>query len=151
MVRKRPCAICRRWFQPHPRAGDRQRVCGAGECQLERHRRACEAWRRENPDYDRDARLREVLRRKPSNGAADPLLEVDWDRARDAVGLEAAVLIEETGKVLRDWARDAVIAQGHVITKNPADMPAMGRETASAGAPASSRAPAARWSSRSPS
>lgn len=118
MVRKRPCAICRRWFQPHPRAGDRQRVCGESDCQRERHRRACEAWHRANPDYDRDARLREVLRRKPSDGAAaaDPLLEVDWDRARDAVGLEAAILIEETGRVLRDWARDAVIAQGRVIT-----------------------------------
>lgn len=58
---------------------------------------------------------------------ADPLLEVDWNRARDAVGLETAVLIEETGKVLRDWARDAVNAQGAKITgefhRHPRDGP----------------------------
>jgi hypothetical protein len=29
MAKKRPCGICRRWFEPHPRAGDRQTVCCA--------------------------------------------------------------------------------------------------------------------------
>ena len=33
MLRKRPCRICRRWFQPHARAGERQRVCSEAACQ----------------------------------------------------------------------------------------------------------------------
>lgn len=43
--------------------------------------------------------------------AGDPLAGVDWEAARDVVGLEAAVLIEESGKVLVNWARDAVVGQ----------------------------------------
>jgi alkylation response protein AidB-like acyl-CoA dehydrogenase len=57
MTRKRPCQICRKWFQPHSRAGPRQRACGAEPCQQERHRRACEQWRERHPDYDREERF----------------------------------------------------------------------------------------------
>lgn len=54
-VRKeRPCSICRRWFLPDARAGDRQRACEREECQRERHRRADRRWRAANRDYDRD-------------------------------------------------------------------------------------------------
>ena len=35
---------------------------------------------------------------------------------RDAVGPELAVIIEETGEVVGDWVRDAVIGQGLGIT-----------------------------------
>ena len=116
MTRKRPCRICRKWFTPNPRAAGRQHVCSERHCQSERHRRACEAWRGRNPDYDREDRLRRRLLRKeePKTGsalAADPLRGIDWAAARDAVGLQVAVTIEETGRVLHGWARDAVSAQ----------------------------------------
>ena len=116
MARKRPCRICRKWFTPHPRAGKRQRVCSETRCQSERHRRACEGWRGRNPDYDREDRLRRRLIRteelKTSAGlSADPLRRIDWAAARDAVGLQVAVTIEETGRVLYGWARDAVSVQ----------------------------------------
>ena len=114
MRRKRPCRICRRWFLPHPRAGKRQRVCDQPECQRERHRRACVAWHEENPNYDREDRLRRRLAADggaPAAAQSDPMTGVDWEAARDVVGLEAAVLIEESGKVLVNWARDAVVGQ----------------------------------------
>jgi len=116
MARKRPCRICRKWFAPHPRAGDRQRACGAASCQSERHRRACEAWRRREPDYDREDRLRRRLVRQqetnsPGGGLADPLCRLDWSAARDAVGLQVAVTIEEAARVVHQWARDAVRRQ----------------------------------------
>ena len=119
MSRTRPCRICRRWFVPHPRAGDRQRTCSKPDCQQERHRRACQAWRRRHPDYDREDRLRRRLRQetpaaRSSSTPADPLQEIDWWVARDAVGLQVVAVIEETGQVLRDWARDAVAAQAVV-------------------------------------
>jgi hypothetical protein len=113
MVHKRPCRICGKWFLPHPRAGDRQHVCGESSCQRERHRRACAGWRRREPDYDREDRLRRRLVRAPEPGdagglLADPLCRVDWLAARDAVGLQVAVTIEESVRVLHQWARDAV-------------------------------------------
>jgi hypothetical protein len=111
MVRKRPCRVCRRWFWPHPRAGDRQRTCSLPDCQRERHRRACASWRRRHPDYDREDRLRRRLQVPARAMAAAPLRGIDWSAARDAVGLQVAVVIEETGEVLQRWARDAVSAQ----------------------------------------
>jgi hypothetical protein len=111
MARKRPCRICRRWFAPHPRVGDRQRTCSSADCQRERHRRACTAWRRRHPDYDREDRLRRRLRIPAKATAGAPLRGIDWSAARDAVGLQVAVTIEETGQVLQEWARDAVSVQ----------------------------------------
>jgi len=92
MARKRPCRICRKWFSPQPRAGDRQHICSDPGCQTERHRRACASWRRRHPDYDREDRLRRRLlrgvRSPPGPLTADPLRRIDWKVARDAVGLE---------------------------------------------------------------
>lgn len=124
MARTRPCRICRKWFVPHPRAGGRQRVCGQPECQRERHRRACEAWRSRHADYDREDRLRRRLVRQEGNSKAvaplrrDPLGGIDWAVARTAVGLQVAVTIEEAGRVLHGWARDAVCSQVVVFQRD---------------------------------
>lgn len=117
MRRTRPCRICGKWFRVHPRVGIRQHVCSAVACQRERHRRACLAWHRRNPGYDREGRLQRRLRRPPpsratpSSSRISPMRQLDWLVARDVVGLEVAVVVEESAKVLCDWARDAVIAQ----------------------------------------
>ena len=123
MVRKRPCGVCRRWFMPHRRVGERQQYCGDPACQRERHRRACKTWRDQNPDYDREDRLRRKLRARPDGPVAeteaglttDPQRRLDWSAARDAVGLETAVIIEESGQVLVDWVRDAVGMEVRVL------------------------------------
>ncbi len=117
MVRKRPCRICRRWFRPDPRAGDRQRACGASECQAERRRRSVSAWRARHPDYDREDRLRRRLQNEAAAAAGvDPMSGVDWVVARNAVGLEVSVVIEESSRVLATWARNAVSLQGAGFT-----------------------------------
>src|SRR4051794_35091508 len=54
--KKRPCCVCRRWFLPDARVGDRQRACGAAECQRARHREADRAWHARHRDYDRGLR-----------------------------------------------------------------------------------------------
>jgi hypothetical protein len=117
---KRPCRECGKWFEPSKRAGKRQRSCSREECQQARHRRACSRWHARHPGYDREHRLRERVRREAVVGDPldrDPLAEVVWDAARDVVGLEVAVIVEETGKVLVAWARDAVHAQRAEITR----------------------------------
>jgi len=111
MYRKRPCRICGRWFRPHPRAGDRQRVCGAGECQRERHRRACKAWHEREHEAERCHRLRQRLRRSEPEPATGRHV-VRWDVVRDAVGLQLAVILEESYRLLEDVVRDAVRRQG---------------------------------------
>lgn len=116
MARKRPCRICRRWFEPHPRAGERQRVCGEASCQKERHRRSCVDWHRKNPGYDEEHRLRAKLRPATSQAvASDPLARLAWSAARDAVGLKTSVVIQESARVLAEWARDAVGLKDGVV------------------------------------
>ncbi len=110
MGRKRPCRICRHWFRPHPRAGDRQQVCSRADCQRERHRHACQRWRRREAPAERAHRLRQRLRVEAGGGqAAGPRLA--WDAVRDAVGLEIAVIVEEIARLLEDVVRDAVRRQ----------------------------------------
>ena len=58
---KRPCRICRRWFTPHPRLGDRQRTCGDPHCKKEWHRKKCAEWNRENAEYFRSNYLHKKL------------------------------------------------------------------------------------------
>lgn len=120
MRRKRPCRVCRKWFLPHPRAGSRQKVCSSASCQRERHRRNCEEWRDRHPDYDRENRLRARIEaeREPDapRPSLDPLGEVAWEAARDAVGLEAAVITEVTAKVVVSWVRDVVGWEASGIT-----------------------------------
>lgn len=113
MARRRLCRICRKWFRPDPRVGDRQHVCGKPECQKEGHKQACRLWRMKNRHYDRQDRLVVRLVRDEPAGAfsADPLRAIDWNVARDEIGLEVAVLVEESGKVFCRWARDEIAAQ----------------------------------------
>lgn len=139
MRRKRPCRECGKWFQPNARAGKRQRSCSSEPCQRARHRRACAQWRDRHPDYDLEHRLRERVRRDRCGVGAplnrDPMMEMVWDAARDAVGVEVAVIVEEAGKVLVSWTRDAVHAQMTEITTRMAKVvPLVARDAIAAGA-----------------
>src|SRR6266545_1010681 len=88
MVKKRPCRICHRWFQPDRRVGDRQRACPRSECQAERRKRAQAAWRKRHPEYAIAWRIgrwaadedRDLPRVPP------PLPRVPWDLAKDEFG-----------------------------------------------------------------
>lgn len=86
-VRKRPCAICRRWFQPDVRVGDRQRVCAAPSCQRARKRKQEAGWRRRNPDYFTGQRWQRATAplalptatAAPMPRSPPPLDQVPWD------------------------------------------------------------------------
>ncbi|MFH1177986.1 MAG: hypothetical protein V1750_11310 [Acidobacteriota bacterium] len=58
------------------------------------------------------------MRRLYQGGSQEPEIalrfperQLDWEVARDVVGLQVAVVLEESTKVLSRWARDAVLAQ----------------------------------------
>lgn len=129
MASKRPCTICRKWFEPHPRAGPRQRTCSRPECQRERHRRNCTSWHRRNPDYDRETRWQARLAQsRPKSGESDLLC---WTAARDAVSLEVLIVLEEIRKLLVDFVRDAVTRQVLGVKGKSVQVPRLRCETAS--------------------
>ena len=47
-IKKRPCRICRKWFIPNPRVGDRQKTCGSIECKQKWSNKKCAQWNRKN-------------------------------------------------------------------------------------------------------
>ncbi len=105
-VRKRPCRVCRRWFRPHPRAGDRQKVCDAPKCQRERHRRSCSAWNSRESVNLRRERFRKAIR-SPAGASEGGLSRAEngrlaWDVIQDAVSLEASVIAEEVSKLIKN-------------------------------------------------
>ncbi len=106
MPRKKPCRICRRWFQPHPRAGSRQKVCK--DCQGERHRRACARWHEANPNYDKKRRLRAAVGFDDATQADDPIEVVLWAVVEKAIGPAHRTIIEGIARLLIGGARDAV-------------------------------------------
>ena len=57
---KRPCSICRKWFQPIPQQIKRQKTCSPA-CQNELHRRQCEEWNRKNKAYFKNNYLDDQL------------------------------------------------------------------------------------------
>jgi hypothetical protein len=110
--RTRQCAVCRKHFVPHPRVGERQLTCGGAECRREQHRRTCARWRAAHGDDDRADRLRERLRAQPNESAGtvvegDPP-QVAWSVAREVVGPQVSVIIEESHQVLVRWLREQI-------------------------------------------
>ena len=100
---------------PNARVGNRQKVCSRPECQKERHKRACKAWHKKNPNYDKEERLRTRLLDDKSNRenlkTSTPMSKVNEQTARDVVGIEVFVFVDEILKHLVDWIRDIVPPQ----------------------------------------
>lgn len=106
MLKKRPCGICRRWFYPDRRVGDRQRACSESSCQEARRARTQASWRRRNPDYFTARRL-QLRRVSKEEGAAieplqlpPPLSRLPWDIAQDEFGVVGTDFLGHLGRVL---------------------------------------------------
>ena len=113
--REKRCPVCGKSFRPHPRVGQRQKVCSEKSCQNERHRLNCIKWHKENSDYDRENRLRKKLIQDlpptTERKSPDPLRRINQEAAREAAGLETMILVEEIAKDTVDIARDLVVPQ----------------------------------------
>jgi hypothetical protein len=117
MAKKRPCQICRRWFGPDARVGERQRACSRRACQAKRRARTQAAWRARNPDYFRARRILERQRGEaegavaPPPRAPAPLDRLPWDLAQDEFGIQGAEFLAGFGRVLLAHAQDAMRLQ----------------------------------------
>ena len=106
MLKKRPCSICRRWFYPDRRVGERQRACSERSCQEARRARTQASWRRRNPDYFTARRL-QLRRVSQEEGAVleplqlpPPLSHLPWDIAQDEFGSVGTDFLGHLGRVL---------------------------------------------------
>src|SRR5271165_4893477 len=110
-TRKRPCRICRRWFQPDPRVGDRQRACRQPDCQNARRQKTQASWRKQNPDYAIAWRIDQRRARadppEPLRLPA-PLNQLPWNVAKDQFGLQGADFIAVMGALMVRSAKDQI-------------------------------------------
>lgn len=123
-TRKRPCSICRRWFEPDARVGARQRACSAPACQRARHHRSDQAWHARNLDYDRERRLQQKLANAKEAAAAAPapsppargaLRGLPLATVQDEWSLKERVVLEELLRHLMRWAQDEMKLQAFRI------------------------------------
>lgn len=136
MRKKRPCSICRRWFLPDARVGDRQHACERDECQRERHRRADQRWHAANRDYDRDRRWRETIaaaKQEPSEtppavNAPPPTSGLPWDVVQDEMGVQARVIIAGVVRVMGLFVQDEMRKEVPKIVEGIARVPRRGAQ-----------------------
>src|SRR6266852_1251088 len=109
-ARKRPCSICRRWFRPDPRVGDRQHACAKPQCQTSRRQKTQSSWRRRNPSYAIAHRLDQ--RAVQTDPPPEPLLlpaplnQLPWEFAKDQFGSQRADFIGVMGALIIRAAKD---------------------------------------------
>jgi hypothetical protein len=110
-VRKKPCSICRRWFQPDPRVGDRQRACGRPECQTARRQKTQANWRKRNPDYAVAWRLDQRTTQTPSPEPLhlpSPLEQLPWNFAKDQFSPQGADFLGVMSALILRAAKDEI-------------------------------------------
>ena len=132
-ARKRPCAICRRWFRPDARVGDRQHACGKPGCQISRRQKTQASWRRRNPGYAIAWRIAqratqtqsppEPLRLPP------PLNQLPWGLAKDQFGSQRADFIGVMGALIVRSAKDQFRAYPIDSTRLSGTLPLPSRKT----------------------
>jgi len=113
-ARKKPCTICRRWFRPNPRVGERQRACSAPECQTARRQKSQANWRARNPEYAITWRLdqRAAQTQPPPEPLRlpAPLNQLPWNVAKDQFGAQGADFIGVLGALILRTAKDQIWA-----------------------------------------
>lgn len=137
-LRKRPCVICRHWFRPDPRVGQRQHACGKPECQAARRKETQARWRARNPDYAAGYRLqrRSAQERPPEPlRVPAPLNRLPWDFAKDEFGGKASDFLGLLGTLLVRSTKDQIRLHLLDPRRVPGALPAPARKDPCAPAP----------------
>ncbi len=90
---KRPCCICRKWFQPDPRQKGRQKTCSP-ECSREQHRRKCEQWNKKHREQCKNDYLDQKIQAVEQSLADGRPVDV----ARHPPVLPQEIIIREYGE-----------------------------------------------------
>ena len=121
--KKRPCSICRRWFLPDPRVGNRQTTCSCPACQEARRVRTQHRWRKKNPSYQADYRLRQQAEKLESGegssvemrGPPAEMSGVPWTFAKDAMGAQGVVFMAYLLRLFIGSGKDETRSKHFVI------------------------------------
>jgi hypothetical protein len=128
---KRPCRICKKWFSPDPRLGDRQKTCGTPECQRQWHIRKCAEWNLKNRFCARESYLRGRLEflassshspssQSPSQASPPPLnpspqrvspLDYPPKVVQEVIGAQQLVIIEYIVRLLLRRVQEVIKPQ----------------------------------------
>ena len=132
-ARKRPCAICRRWFRPNARVGSRQHACGKPECQVSRRQKTQASWRHRNPGYAIAWRIDRRATQAPSPPVPlrlpPPLNQLPWWFAKDQFGSQRADFIGVMGALIVRSAKDQFLPYPVDSTRLPDTLPLPPRKT----------------------
>lgn len=130
--KKRPCRICRKWFTPNPRVGDRQKTCGNNECMRKWHNKKCAEWNRNNrscaqENYFHD-KLTLALNQNDANTTASPPV-FDFSAAQyiklprtfiqEVIGVQQFVIIDYIAQQLFRRVQEVMCAQLYENTRDP--------------------------------
>jgi len=119
MAAPRPCRVCRCWFLPDLKVGNRQHVCSDPKCQQEWHRRACAKWRRANTARKRSERFAARLvkdgspRDPPPAPPVDPLKKINWHLVSREVGEKTGTVVAVAMRLILRWVRETSTGQLH--------------------------------------
>lgn len=124
--RKRPCSVCRRWFQPAPRVAHCQKTCGSA-CSKKLAAKRDAKWRAENPDYEEHRRLGAALDRAEEatikiQPATSPLAKVPWRNVQVALGGKAAVALAFALRLHAPRCQVAFEGKTRILTSVPAPL-----------------------------
>jgi hypothetical protein len=131
---KKPCRICRRWFLPDARVGERQRACGKPECQTARRQKTQADWRKRNPDYAIAWRLDQRAAQIPRPEAlrlAAPLGQLPWNFAKDQFSPEGADFLGVMSALILRAAKDQIRPYLHDPKGLPSPLPLSREKTSS--------------------
>lgn len=129
---KRPCRICRKWFTPDPRLGDRQKTCGKERCKRKWHAKKCDEWNKKNRSYFQAIYLSSKLESSKTLSQSDicpppfsnpdknfPIrppssrssLQLPEDVIQDVIGVQPLIIIEYVAQLLVRSFKEVIRAQ----------------------------------------
>jgi len=122
---KRPCRVCKRWFKPDARLGDRQKTCGDAACKREWHRRKCAEWNDKNSEYAKvnvlQRRIEAAKSRPASSGGPRSLLPQRY--AKEVIEVQLVVILEYLGQQLLRRLQEVIKRQAVVNIKQSGRLP----------------------------
>jgi hypothetical protein len=133
-ARKKPCRICRRWFQPDPRVGGRQRACNKPDRQTARRQKTQASWRSRNPGYGIAWRIdQRAARAEPPEPLRlpAPLNQLPWSVAKDQFGVQGADFIGVLSALILRTAKDQIRPYLIDPTGLPSGLPLSPQKTSS--------------------
>ena len=131
--KKRPCRICRRWFQPNPKLKDRQMTCGDPECRRAWHRKTCQEWNRKNRDYFRANYLQKKLAAAQPDESSKSRTRESSKRllksglplqfVQEVIGLQHSIIIEYLAQLLTRRFQEVLSSQVLVNARKVRQLP----------------------------